>query len=152
MKELTLIIDNYKYKELKECLEHLNSIMRVVISVIKNEQLLKVHIEYDSNLITPQIIYSEILLLLNMPVMLSFNKHTKVKTSNYKIIKDNLNCEFCFKGLIKELFEIDGIESVESNLDDLLEKDYECDNIAINIKYNPNLISIEEIKQIELNI
>lgn len=153
MSELTFIIDYWsKLNKLKQYLMSLNGILDIIIVIIKNEELSGIHINYDSNLITPQIIKSEILSFFDLPVILSFDKHSMVETSNYKMIRDDLCCEFCFKGVITKLFEIEGIEQVESDLEYLLEKDYECDNVVINIKYNPNIISIEEIKKIELNI
>lgn len=153
MTELTFIIDYWgKHNKLKEYLMSLNGILDIIIVIIKNEELSEIHINYDSNLITPQIIKSEILSFFDLPVILAFDKHPMAETSNYKMIRDDLCCEFCFKGVIIKLFEIEGIEQVESDLEYLLEKDYECDNVVINIKYNPNIINTEEIKKIESNI
>lgn len=152
MDELTIVIDAWGHKELKEYLMSLNGILDVRI---KDDEQLEVYLKYDSNLITPKIIKMEILLFLNIakiPSILSFDKYPKFKTSNYTIIRDDLCCEFCFKGAIDDLFEIEGIEKVESNFnEDYLFKKYdEREKITINIKYNPNLISSEELKQIEI--
>ena len=50
------------------------------------------------------------------------------------------------------MFEIKGIEKVESNFK-CYQKNYdENENIFINIKYNANLISVEDMKQIELQL
>ena len=51
-----------------------------------------------------------------------------------------------FKGAIDDLFNIEGIEEVNSNY---LEK---RENIIINIKYNPNTISEEKMRKIELKL
>lgn len=150
MDELTIVIDHWSHKELEEYLMSLNGILDVKI---KNDEKLEIYLKYDSTLITSKIIKMEILLFLDImkiPSILSFDKYPKFKTSNYTIIRDNLCCEFCFKGAIDDLFEIEGIEKVESNFN---EDCYdEREKIIINIKYNPNLISLEEMKQIELNI
>ena len=52
MSELTIIIDNWGHKELKEYLMSLNGILDVII---KNEEQLEIHIKYNPNLITPSL-------------------------------------------------------------------------------------------------
>lgn len=154
MSELTIEIDNWGHKELKEYLMSLNGISNVII---KDEEQLEIYIKYDSDVITPKIIKMEILLFLDIikvPSLLVFDKHPKTKTSSYSIVRNDICCEYCFKGAIDDLFEIEGIEKVNSNFyEKYLYKKYdERENIIINIKYNPNLISIEEMKQIELEL
>ena len=94
----------------------------------------------------------EITLFLNIvkiPSLLSFDKYPKFETCNYTIIRDDLCCEYCYKGAIEDLFEIEGIETVKGNFnEDYLFKK----KIIINIKYDPNLINTEEMKQIELKL
>ena len=147
MSELTIIIDNWGHKELKEYLMSLKGILDVII---KNEEQLEIHIKYNPNLITLKIIKMEILLfldILKIPSIVSFDKHSIVKISKYKIIRDDICCEYCFKGAIEDLFEIEGIERVESNF---YEGNY--DELIINIMYNSDLISIDDMKQIELKL
>lgn len=89
----------------------------------------------------------EIALFLNItkiPSLLSFSKYPKFETSNYTITRDDLCCEYCYKGAIDDLFEIEGIEMVKGNFnEDYLFKKYEeREKVIINIKYNPNLISL----------
>lgn len=50
-------------------------------------------------------------------------------------------------GMIDDLFMIDGIEKVKSSFKDIPGESYE--NVCINISYNPNIISVERIKEIE---
>ena len=101
---------------------------------------------------TPKIRKMEITLFLNIvkiPSLLSFDKYPKFETCNYTIIRDDLCCEYCYKGAIEDLFEIEGIETVKGNFnEDYLFKE----KIIINIKYDPNLINTEEMKQIELKL
>lgn len=154
MSELTIVIDNWGHKELKEYLMSLKGILDVEI---KNDEQLDIYLKYDSSLITSKIIKMEITLFLNItkiPSLLSFNKHPKFETSNYTITRDDLCCEYCYKGAIDDLFEIEGIEMVKGNFnEDYLFKKYEDrEKIIINIKYDPNLISNEEMKQIELKL
>ena len=104
----------------------------------------------------------EITLFLNIvkiPSILSFDKYPKFETCNYTIIRDDLCCEYCLKnaieelfhkGAIEDLFEIKGIEMAKGNFNEDYYKERE--KIIINIKYDPNLISIDEMKQIELKL
>ena len=152
MDELTIIIDCWKHKELKEYLMSLKGILDVDI---KNEKQLNIYIKYNSDLITFNMIKMEIMLflgILKVPSILAFDKHSKIKTSGYKIIINNICCEYCLKGVIDDLFEINGIEKVESNFNEENINQYE--NIIVNIKYNSELISDNDMKKIEskLNI
>ena len=126
MKELYISLDTWGHKELKDYLMSLEGIFEVNID---DTNKLDVYLKYNSNLITPKIIKMEILLFLNVvkiPSLLSFNKYPKFKTLNYTIIRDDLCCEYCFKGAIDDLFEIEGIEQVESNFnEDYLFQNYE---------------------------
>ena len=150
MNELTILIDYWEHEELKEYLMSLKGIIDVVIN---NEKQLKIYIKYNYNLITSKVIKMEILIFLNIikiPSVLAFDKHSKVKTADYKIIRNDICCEYCLKGIIDDLFEINGIEKVESNFD--VENYVQHESVIINIKYNPDLISIDNMKQIELNL
>lgn len=156
MAELTIEIDHWGHKELEEYLMSLNGILNIII---KNDEQLEIYLKYDSDLITPRIIKMEILLFLDIvkiPSILSFDKHPKMETSNYIITidADDLCCDYFFKEAIEYLFEIEGIEKVESNFNEecLFKSHVDRERITINIKYNPNLISIEKIKQIELEL
>ena len=161
MSEITIIIDNWGHEELKEYLMSLKGILDVEIKnvehEIKSDEQLDIYLKYYSSLITPKIIKMEITLFLNItkiPSILSFDKYPKFKTSNYTIIRDDLCCEYCYKGAIEDLFEIEGIETVKGNFnEDYLFKKYEeREKITINIKYNPNLLKAEDMKQIELKL
>jgi len=157
MVELTIRIDYCGSDELKEYLMSLNGVLDVVI---KSKEQLEIYIKYNSNLITQKIIKFEILLfldILKVPSILAFDKHSIVKISEYKIIRNNICCEYCLKGAIDDLFEIEGVEKVESNFseENYFQKKYDKrNNVVINIKYNSNLISIKDMKRIEskLNI
>ena len=115
MKKITIGIDSFGNKELKEYLLSLKGIRNVKI---KNLDSLNICIEYDQNLITEKLIKQEILLfldLLKLPSIIYFDKHSSDKTSEYKIVKENSCCEYCIKNSIESLFEIDGIDKVKYN-------------------------------------
>lgn len=161
MSKITIIIDNWGHEELKEYLMSLKGILDVEIKnvehEIKSDEQLDIYLKYDSSLITPKMIKMEITLFFNItkiPSILSFDKYPKFKTSNYTIIRDDLCCEYCYKGAIEDLFEIEGIETVKGNFnkDYLFKKYEEREKITINIEYNPNLLKAEDMKQIELKL
>lgn len=151
MSELTITIDYWGHKELKDYLSSLKGIYEVIIH---NDNQLEIDIKYDSNFITSKIIKMEILLfldILKVPSILSFDKHATTETLEYQIVKKDICCEYCFKGAIDDLFEIDGIEKVDSNFSE--ENCYQKqEDIIINIRYNPSLITMKEMKQIESNL
>ncbi len=74
MSELTIVIDNWGHKELKEYLMSLKGVLDVEV---KNDEQLEIYLKYDSSLITPKIVKMEITLFLNIvkiPSILSFDK------------------------------------------------------------------------------
>lgn len=150
MAELTIVIDSFKHKELEEYLLSLEGISDVII---KNENNLEIYVKYEPSLITSKIIKFEILLFLDIykfSSILAFDKHPSIKTLNYKMISYGICCEECLKNAIEELFEIEGIENVQTDFNNI---NYNQD-VIIDISYNPDLISIQNIKQIQskLNI
>ena len=95
--ELTITLDSWGHNKLKEYLLSLNGIFDVTI---KNEGELEIHIKYNSSLTTSKIIKYEILLfldILKMPSILAFDKHSANETSEYKIIRDDICCEYAWK-------------------------------------------------------
>lgn len=150
MSELTIWVDSWGHKELEEYLKSLKGIMDVLVN---NDEELELHITYDPKFITFKMIKLEILLflnLLNIPSILAFYKHAKAKTVDYFITRKDICCEYCFKGAIEELFEIDGINRVDSNFWEEYLKEYEKrENINLKIQYDPDIISREELKKIE---
>ena len=113
---------------------------------------LVIDVRYDSTLISFQILKLEILFYLGqlkVPSIVSFNKHSKVNTKQYNIVTKDLCCEFCFRGMIDDLINIDGIEKVTSDFD---ENAYYNKEVMVTINYNPRLVKEEELKELELKI
>lgn len=150
MSKLTLIIDNWGHKELLEYLMSLDGILDVKIS---NEKYLKINVKYDPKLLNSLMIRMEIFFfldILKIPSLIGFDKHFSGDTLKYSIIKKDICCEYCLKGAIDDLFIINGIEKVMVNYD---ENDYvEGKDIIININFNPQVISVADTRQIELNL
>ena len=72
----------------------------------------------------------------NVPSLISFNKYSGVDLCEYKIIRNDMCCEYCFSNVIERLSGIEEIEKVNSNFN---EEDYykqDCDsqnNVTINV-------------------
>ncbi len=149
MNRLTLELDCFMYDGLEEYLLELSGVIEITISNLNN---LVIDVRYDSTLISFQILKLEILFYLGqlkVPSIVSFNKHSKVNTKQYNIVTKDLCCEFCFRGMIDDLINIDGIEKVTSDFD---ENAYYNKEVMVTINYNPRLVKEEELKELELKI
>lgn len=152
MSELTLVYDDWVHKELKGYLLSLNGIKEV--STQDDDYRLIINLKYDSSIINYKTIKMEIALFLErikFPTLIAFDKHSQNPTLDYKIIREDTCCEFCYRGAIEELYEIDGIEYVNGNVN----KYYDAINdgeVIISIKYNPNILSLEKMKGIDKSI
>lgn len=147
MNNLTLEIDAWDHEELKDYLLSINGIDKVEINEKEN---ILINITYNHNKINMEILRMEIELFLNLnkiPYLLSFDKHTQEKTKEYNITVNNLCCEYCLKGMIKELFLTKGIEK---SFSDFYKSINENNNkVIITTFYNPKIISKLQMKQIE---
>ena len=119
---------------------------------IENEQYLEIDVKYDSKKIQSKVIKMEITLFLNLiktPSLLAFDKHSPEPTKNYQIIKKEPCCEICIASAMDRLFEMDGIEKVDSNYNYIDDATSAEQKLILNISYNPNVLRIEDIKKIE---
>ena len=148
MKELTIVLDSFGHKELKDYLNSLNGILEVVI---KNEKNLEIYVKYNPKLITSKILKDEIYLfldILKVPSMIAFDKHAGQESRKYLLDNEKIHCcEYCLKGTIEDLFETNGIEKVECNY---FTEDNPCkfNESIIEVSYNSDIIDEEDIKRI----
>ena len=77
--------------------------------------------------------------------LFEFNKDYKGKTKILKYIVDDMCCEYCYMGLVMDLFENDKIKSVKSNFD----FDKPAFNIEFTIEYAEGYKEEDLIKYIE---
>lgn len=143
MNELTITFDNAWVSEpIKEYLSSLKGVLQVDIKSDKEE----IYIKYDLNLTSIKILKLEMLTFMNVdiPSIIAFNKHSKTDTTKTTITIKDLCCEYCLKGMIEELLDMDGIESTYSDFNF-----NNKDNITINITYDNKLITKEQINNIE---
>lgn len=106
-----------------------------------------IYVEYDNNVISLKVLKYEILYCLNLlriPSIIKFRKYYENNLLEYTIIVKDLCCEYCLKGMIEDLLEINGINSAHTDFDFGTKKD-----VSIYITYDPNSISLTQIKKIE---
>ena len=111
---MKLIIDDLVNEELKEYLLTQDGIDSVVID--KEKYLITLNIEHNKKT-TPEIImkYIELFQKNKYSILFEFDKGT---TGNFKVLKyiiDDMCCEYCYRGLVMDLFENKKIKSVKSN-------------------------------------
>ena len=111
---MKLIIDDLVNEELKEYLLTQDGIDSVVID--KEKYLITLNIEHNKKT-TPEIImkYIELFQKNEYSILFEFDKGT---TGDFKVLKyiiDDMCCEYCYRGLVMDLFENKKIKSVKSN-------------------------------------
>lgn len=113
---MKLILDDLVNEELKEYLLMQDGIVGVEIN---NEDFLTIlNIEYNKKT-TPEIImkYIELFQKNKYFILFEFDKGT---IGDFRVLKytiDDMCCEYCYKGLVMDLFENKKIKSVKSNFD-----------------------------------
>ena len=146
MNELTLKLD-YEYSLNDEFITYILS-QTGVIEVKIDKENDEVYVKYDSNLISLKRLVYEIMLFLgnlNIPSLLSFDKHPKNKTTKYIMKIEDICCEYCLKGMIDDLLETEGIEKVNTNYNEF----DKWDDILFYIEYDKTLIDKKTILEIE---
>lgn len=97
--------------------------------LLSQEGITNVEINYDDYFIklniklnektSPNIVmkYIELFEKYKYSNLVEFNKEYKGKIKTIKYVIDDMCCEYCYMGLIMDLFENDRIKSVKSNFD-----------------------------------
>ena len=141
---MNLILDDIVNEELKEYLLMQDGIDGVEID---NENILTtLNIEYNKRT-TPEIIMKYIELFQNnkYSILFEFDKGT---IGDFKVLKytiDDMCCEYCYKGLVMDLFENDRIKSVKSSFDFKMP----AFNIEFIIEYDEKYEEVDLIKYIK---
>lgn len=156
MEKISLLIDDWYHKELKEYLMSLKGVINVNIN---DDDALKIDVDYDSKQINDKIVKMEVSLFLDsrrFPTLLTFDRHFSGKLNKYTIKRKDVCCEFCFKGAIEDLFAINAIKKVQNNFYEQYYKNHNNHekDIIIDIFYDSNVLNAKELKNIEesLNI
>ena len=111
---MKLLLDDFVNEELKEYLLTQDGIDRVIID--EEKYLTVLNIEHNKKT-TPEIImkYIELFQKNEYSILFEFDKGT---TGDFKVLKyiiDDMCCEYCYRGLVMDLFENKKIKSVKSN-------------------------------------
>lgn len=114
---MKLVLDHFINIELKEFLLTQEGITKV--NLRENNNFTVLDIKYNEK-VTPYIIMKYIELFQNTKnsILFEFDKETK---GNYKVLKytvSDMCCEYCYKNLIMDLFEMQEVKSARSNFDD----------------------------------
>ncbi len=144
MKELTLYFEYCDWIgiDIDEYLSTLDGVEEVKIDVDAGS----IYVKYDSLKISAVVIKYEILFCideLRIPLLIGFDKHGK-EVEHYTMNVEDICCEFCFKGLIDDLFTMSGINSATSDFDF-----HNMFNVHINITYDKSVIKQEKILELE---
>ena len=144
---MKLILDDVLDSELKDYLLSQDGIIDVQIT--NKDDIGEINITFD-NRITPLLIMKYIELFQNNDhiTIMAFDKGTNSKLKQIKYLIDDLCCEYCYKGLIYELFKNKYIKSVKSNFD----FNKPAFNIELLIEYDSNYNEEELVKYINDNI
>lgn len=141
MKKFEILIDTYKDK-IDEFLLSLDGIKEVHIK--EDKWKTDINILYNDKNISIIDIKDKLIEYVdavNVPSILSFNKFEE-KNINKEIFLGDGCCEYCMKGTIEELLEIDGINSAS------YEDGKDFFNVTLKLGYNPDKISNEKLGQI----
>lgn len=143
---MKIVLDVFKDLELKEFLLTQDGIKSVDIN--NKDFVIELVIDYDED-ITPFIIYKFIKLFNNSDVscLIFFDKNYNYDIRVLKYAVGDMCCEYCYKGLIEELFMNDNVKSVNSNFD--FNNMY---NIELVIEYNKDYSESELIEFIKKNV
>lgn len=141
MKKFEILIDTYKDK-IDEFLLRLDGIKNVHIK--EDKWKTDINILYNDKNISIIDIKDKLIEYVdavNVPSILSFNKFEE-KNINKEIFLGDGCCEYCMKGIIEELLEIDGINSAS------YEDGKDFFNVTLKLSYNPDKICNEKLEQI----
>ena len=141
---MKLILDDNITKELTEYLLTLEGIISVNPSEKNNLTVLDIK---HNEKTTPDIImkYIELFQKNKYSILFEFDKET---VGNYKVLKytvDDMCCDYCYRGLVMDLYENKNIKSVKSNY----EYNRPAYNIEFTIEYDDNYKEDELIKYIK---
>lgn len=130
--------------ELKDFLLTQAGITNVKINY--DDYFIKLNIKFNEKTNTNIIMkYIELFEKYKYSNLVEFNKEYEGKTKILKYIVDDMCCEYCYMGLVMDLFENDRIKSVKSNFDFKMP----AFNIEFIIEYDEKYEEKELIKYIK---
>lgn len=118
------------------------------VEVLVKDFLSMLRIEYDE-VTSPLIIIKHINLYLKnkYPIIVNFDKNSKIKLKSLKYFIEDMCCDWCYKSLVEALFANQYIKSVNTNFS----FDEPAFNIDFVIEYEENFTEEKLIKLIKEN-
>ena len=147
MERITFIFDFWTHNELKDYIESLKGVKKASIDDDDADSI-TVDITYDADLMSPKVLFFEVLAFMERTPLslLGFDKHFN-KPEEYNLVIKDLCCDYCFKGMIEDLFDMKGI--TKAITEDNVFMNHE--NVVIKVGYDPKIMTLDEIKKIEEN-
>ena len=141
---MRIVIDDLITDELKTYLLSQDGIDEV--NIFRKDFLGTVDVKYNEK-ITPCIIMKHIELFQKnkFPIVFAFNKGQYQDIKELKYTIDDMCCEYCYKGLVKDLFDNEYINAVKSNF----KYDEPAFNIEFIIEYDNSYSEDDLIKYIK---
>ena len=144
--KMEIVLDDICDSGIKDYLLSQDGIIDV--EVIVKDFLSTLRIDYDEAT-SPLIIikYINLYLKTKYPIIVNFDKNSKVKLKSLKYSVEDMCCEWCYKSLVGSLFDNQFIKSVNTNF----EFDEPAFNIDFVIEYEESLTEEKLIKLIKEN-
>ena len=113
---MKLVLDNFISTELKEFLLTQDGITDVIFN--EDDYLTILDIKHNKKT-TPKIImkYIELFQKNDYSILFEFDKGTIGKFNKLKYTIDDMCCDYCYRGLVMDLFDNKNVKSVKSNFD-----------------------------------
>ena len=153
MKRITFELDYNCYYPIKELTEYLRGLDGInSVSYNYDGVCPVIDVKYDGTKINYKTIFYETCAFCEEPYdgsILSFDQHLN-NNKEYEINLDNICCEMCYKGVISELINTEGITSIKG-CSDKIYKD-QRDKVRVKVKYDDSIIKESQIKELENKI
>lgn len=150
MQRITFELEYHCYYPINELIEYLKGLDGIdSISFNYDGVCPVIDVKYDDTKINYKMIFYETCAFCEEPYdgsILSFDQHLGKEANMYELNLDGLICDFCYRGVIRELFSTNGIISIVNSYCDFWEKSPE--KVRIKLYYDDKIISKEKLVKI----
>ena len=113
---MKIILDDIVNDELKEYLLMQDGLSEVLID--RRDFLTELNIRHNNNFWPEMIMnYIELFQKNKNSILFGFDKETDGKFKVLKYVVNDMCCDYCYRGLVLDLFKNENIKSVKSNFD-----------------------------------
>ncbi len=154
MAKVSFEIESTFYYSSKECIEYLKGIKGIFeVSIIDTNYYQTLIISYDNSIISYKTIFLEICLFYEKTpenTLLNFDANPEKEYKKYELNLDNIDCDMCYKCVIDELYNTNGIIAIKGCYDEVFNGSRE--RVRVEIKYDDTIITENKIKALEKEI